>query len=172
MIRYSFKSDEPLTIKAAAKASAQKLGEALALVAEKSSGHLVPKAVVEAARDKKSPLHKHFEWDNQIAADKFRLDQARSLIRSIHVENSDAENGLARAFLSIREKSGVSYRSLDDVLRSADLQQKVLAAAERDLVSFEARYRTLEDICAIIKTAREQIAVRRSATGHDNRVSL
>lgn len=170
-IRYSFKSDEPLTIKAAAKASAQKLGEALALVAEKSSGHLMPKDVVEAARDKKSPLHKHFEWDNQIAADKFRLDQARSLIRSIHVESADTESGVARAFLSIREKDGTSYRTIGDVLKSADLQQRVLAAAEKDLLAFENRYSSLEDICGLIRQARERLSARRAA-GPDNRIGV
>lgn len=171
MIKYTFKSDEPLTIKAAAKANAQKIGEALAVISEKGKGHLVPAAVVDAARDRKNPLHPHFEWDNAAAADKYRLDQARSLIRSIHVESADTESGVARAFLSIREKSGVSYRSMDDVLRSADLQQKVLAAAERDLVAFESRYASLEDICGLIRQARERLSARRSAAGPDNRVS-
>jgi hypothetical protein len=170
MIKYRFKEDELLTIKAADKANPQKIGEALTKISVTNGGHLVPAAVVDAARDAKSVLHKHFEWNDKIAAEKFRLDQARSLIRSIHVESADTESGVARAFLSIREKSGVSYRTIEDVLSSADLQQRIVAQAERDLISFETRYKNLTDICDLIRQARERLAVRRQA-GQDNRVN-
>lgn len=170
MIKYRFKEDEPLTIKAADKANPQKIGEALGKIAADKGGHLIPSAVVQAARDAKHVLHRHFEWADKVAAEKYRLDQARSLIRCIYVENEDAESGVTRAFLSIREKSGTSYRSITDVLNSADLQQRVLAQAERDLISFETRYSNLEDICGLIRVARERLAVRRQA-GQDNRVN-
>lgn len=171
MIKYRFKEDEPLTIKAADKANPQKIGEALTKISAVNGGHLVPAAVVDAARDTKSVLHRHFEWNDKAAAEKFRLDQARSLIRCIHVENEDTEIGATRAFLSIRDKSGVSYRTIADVLNSADLQQRLLAQAEKDLLAFEARYQNLEDICSLIRAARERLAVRRQA-GQDNRASV
>jgi hypothetical protein len=170
MIKYRFKEDEPLTIKAADKANPQKIGEALTKISAVNGGHLIPSAVVDAARDTKSVLHRHFEWNDKNAAEKYRLDQARTLIRCIHVESDDAESGVTRAFLSIRDKSGTSYRTITDVLNSADLQQRVLAQAEKDLLAFEARYQNLEDICSLIRAARERIAVRRSA-GQDNRAS-
>jgi hypothetical protein len=170
MIKYRFKEDEPLTIKSADKANPQKIGEALTKISAINGGHLVPAAVVEAARDAKSVLHKHFEWNDKTAAEKFRLDQARSLIRCIHVESEDAESGVTRAFLSIREKTGVSYRTITDVLNSADLQQRLLAQAEKDLLAFEARYQNLEDICSLIRAARERLAVRQKQAGQDNRV--
>jgi hypothetical protein len=170
MIKYRFKEDEPLTIKAADKANPQKIGEALTKISASNGGHLVPSAVVEAARDAKNVLHRHFEWNDKTAAEKFRLDQARSLIRCIHVESDDTESGVTRAFLSIREKSGISYRTVEDVLNSADLQSRLLAQAERDLISFETRYKNLSDICDLIRQARERLAVRRQA-GQDNRVN-
>lgn len=162
MTRYSFADGEILAIKAIGQANPQKLGEALEVISAKSGGRLTPPAVVEAARDKKNILHKHFEWSDPVAAEAYRLDQARSLIRCIHVESTEAENGYARAFLSIKDRDGTSYRSLSDVMRSADLQAKVLAAAERDLISFENRFRDMTDICDLIRTARERIAARRA----------
>jgi hypothetical protein len=169
MIKYRFKEDEPLTIKAADKANPQKIGEALTAISATNGGHLVPSAVVQAARDTKSVLHRHFEWTDKIAAEKYRLDQARSLIRCIHVESDETESGVTRAFLSIRDKSGVSYRTVEDVLNSADLQQRVLAQAERDLIAFETRYKNLEDICSLIRAARERLAVRQKSAGQDSR---
>ena len=167
-IKYVFAEGEILAIKAADKANPQIIGEELEKIAQKAGGHLTPPAVVEAAKDRKNPLHRHFEWDDRKAAENYRLDQARQIVRCIHVENAEAENGASRAFLSVREKDGVSYRSFGDVLASADLQAKVLAAAERDLLAFEARYRNLEDVCSLIRQARQQISARRVA-GHDNR---
>jgi hypothetical protein len=168
MIKYRFKEDEPLTIKAADKANPQKIGEALTAISATNGGHLIPSAVVQAARDAKSVLHRHFEWTDKVAAEKYRLDQARSLIRCIHVESDNTESGVARAFLSIREKDGTSYRSIDDVMNSADLQSRVLAQAERDLLAFENRYRNLSEVCDLIREARERLAARRKG-GQDNR---
>ena len=47
-----------------------------------NGGKITPEALVEAARDAESPLHEYFEWDNDTAAEKYRLMQARTLIRS------------------------------------------------------------------------------------------
>lgn len=49
------------------------------------NGRLTPAAVVEDAASEESPLHEYFEWDNSEAARKYRLSQARRLIRSVEV---------------------------------------------------------------------------------------
>lgn len=167
MISYTFK-DGPVTIKNAKRADPQKIGTALAKIAEQQKGRLTPPAVVKAARDTRNPLHKHFEWDNQIAADAYRLDQARALIRSVALVG-DGDDELKPAFLSIADKGGTSYRTVQDVLDSADLQSAVLAAAERDLAAFEKRYQQLGDICELIRDAREKVAARR--TKNESRLS-
>lgn len=161
-IKYIFREDEPRTFQGGDKANAQRIGEALAVITERNGGHLYPDAVVSAARDDKSPLHTHFEWNDRIAGHKYRLDQARSLIRCINVIDTRTESGVIRAFVSIKDKSGVSYRAMGDVLNSADLQAKVLAAAERDLLAFESRYKALEDVCDLLREARKRIAARKA----------
>lgn len=166
-MEYVFK-DGPVTIKNAKRADPQKIGTALAKIAEQQKGRLTPPAVVEAARDTRNPLHKHFEWDDHLAADAYRLDQARTLIRSIRLVSED-DIEAAPAFLSVADKGGTSYRTYAEVMDSADLQNTVLAAAERDLAAFEKRYRQLADICEVIRDAREKIAARRAK--HESRVN-
>lgn len=161
MIKYVFREDEPLRIKAAGKADAQIIGEELNRIRLEVGGELEPKAVVERARDAKNPLHDHFEWDDSKAAASYRLDQARNLIRIVRVIDEDADEGTSRAFVSVNGKNGVSYRSIDDVKQSRDLQAAVLEAAERDLEAFERRYRELKDICQIVATARESVRNKR-----------
>ena len=39
--------------------------------------------VVAASEPEAAPLHPHFEWDDAVAADRYRDDQARYLLRSI-----------------------------------------------------------------------------------------
>lgn len=55
---------------------------------EKENGALLPEDVVDAARDPDSPMHDHFTWDDNKAAEKQRLHEARALIRRIHIEVS------------------------------------------------------------------------------------
>ncbi len=50
-----------------------------------NKGELTPQRVVKAAADPESPLHKAFDWDDTKAGRKWRIHQARQLIKSIRV---------------------------------------------------------------------------------------
>ena len=89
--------------------------------------------------------------------------------RCIHRIEDDSSQ--PRAFLSVADKGGVSYRSLDEVLSSPDLQSIVLKRAETDLLAFENRYRALEDICVLIREARERVAAKRRNAKQESRVT-
>jgi hypothetical protein len=68
-------------------------GIRLALEAlQNTHGQLSPDLVVDAARDPGSPLHAEFEWDTEKAAHAHRIEQARTLIRSVRVEIHTTEH--------------------------------------------------------------------------------
>jgi hypothetical protein len=52
---------------------------------ESKQGKLTPQQVLEAARDEESPLHRFFEWDDSTAAEAYRVEQARDLIKKVKV---------------------------------------------------------------------------------------
>jgi hypothetical protein len=160
MIRYTFKDDGPVAIKGAVGASPQRIGEELAAVAAASNGHLTPSAVVSAARDPSSAMHRLFEWDDAKAAESWRLEKAREIIRIIRIAEDEGDPPV-RAFLSIGDRGGVSYRTAQEVSNSRDLQLAVLRQAERDLEAWERRYRDIEDICSLVRVARERVAEKR-----------
>jgi len=54
----------------------------LNLLAKKHKGHLTPEIVIQAAKDPESALHGEFTWDDAEAAHRYRLVQARALIRN------------------------------------------------------------------------------------------
>lgn len=160
MIVYSFR-DEPVAILNAKKADPQKIGLALAKIAQEGAGRLTPSAVVEAARSEKSPLHRHFEWDDAKAANSWRLDQAREIIRVIRIEEDGEEP--TRAFLSVKDGDGTAYRTSHEVSGSVELQLAVLRQAEKDLESFQRRYRDMVDICADVESVRSKVRTQREA---------
>lgn len=47
---------------------------------------LTAKELLDASRDENAPLHSCFEWDDNIAAERYRAYQARHIINSIEVE--------------------------------------------------------------------------------------
>lgn len=62
------------------KADAEKVYNEINSIGEKYT----PKDVLEKARgNEDSELHKCFEWDDAIAGEKYRLQQARDVIRMI-----------------------------------------------------------------------------------------
>jgi hypothetical protein len=173
MIRYVFSDDEPLRIKAAHMADPQKIGEALEQI-RLEHGVLKPQAVVEAAQDLASPLHPHFEWDDRAAAHRYRLDQARTLIRVIRVED-DSAGEPPRAFYTVTTRDGQAYHSLEEVRTSADLQRAVQERALRDLEGFLQRYNEISEVCEIVRVAKmkleEMTNGRRPPVGNDSRPS-
>jgi hypothetical protein len=167
MIKYIFNDEKPLTIKHAKDADPQAIGDALTVISNEGGGRLTPKAVLHAAKDPTHVLHRHFEWDDAAAAEHYRQGQARALIRCVQIVNDDEKQ--TPAFLSITDKAGVSYRPLQVIMASAELQLAVLQRAERDLEGFERRYRDLGDICDLVREAREKAAERR--TNLENRAA-
>lgn len=50
-----------------------------------------PEKVLNIARDPNTELHKCFEWDDSVAAEKYRLGQARKVIQLLVVQRVDTE---------------------------------------------------------------------------------
>ena len=157
-VKYVFRS--PLTIKHADDADPQKVGETLDEIRIKNNGRLTPEAVVTAAENNRSSLHRYFEWDDSKAAHAYRIDQARELIRAIRVIVDDRDEPV-QAFMSLKDKDGTAYHSVEDVCGCSQLQLIVLRQAQRDLEAWENRYQEIEDICDLVRAARTKLADRR-----------
>ena len=67
---------------------AQIAGEVMEKI-EQRDGKLTKEAFLEESRPVDSPTHSCFEWDDGIAAEKFRLEQARHTINDIQVMQTD-----------------------------------------------------------------------------------
>lgn len=165
MPKYVFR-DGPIPIKNAADADPQQIGDALERISNSVGGEMKPEHVVDAARASRHPLHRYFEWNDAKAAAAHRLDQARQLIRIIRVEDEEDEVP-KMVYISVADKSGVAYRTISDIQGSRDLQFIVLRQAERDLLSFERRYREISDLCDVIRLALKVVQSKRRGDDRD-----
>jgi hypothetical protein len=90
-------------------------------------GKLMPGEVVDAARDPSSPLHNLFQWDDDVAAEAYRLHQARRIIR-IHVTDVVRSNRPAKipvfVSLSTDRVNGGGYHRAIDVLSEPQLRAR------------------------------------------------
>lgn len=124
-----------------------------------SHGQLTPRLVVDLARDPEHELHSRFEWDDSIAAEKFRVEQARDLIRKVRVvyKQGDENNPpqTIRAYHSLPDGDGHAYRSTDEIVQDPLLSKMLLAQAERDWKDLHRRYAHLADFLAMV---REDVA--------------
>lgn len=118
----------------------------------KANGELTPGAVVQVARDPKHPLHNRFEWDDSVAAEKYRLDQARQLIRVVKVTETRGNELLrTREFVSVHREAGPSYVPIDEVKADPFTSKLVLQQAAREWRQMFARYRHLEEFLDAVR---------------------
>lgn len=122
-----------------------------------ANGNLSAKALVDASRDEDAPLHDMFEWDDSIAAEKYREVQAAKIIRSIVVVMEDKPLSY-RQFSSIAPKTYVSTKTAVSSERTRDI---LLRAAKSELEAFKSKYRTLTefaDLFEAIDSALSKVA--------------
>ena len=129
--------------------SAQTAGERLEAIRTKHKGRLTPQLVLTDARPKRSPLHSAFEWDDSAAADAYRLDQARYMIRSITVviENSP----VVRAFVHVTQNTDdeKTYTHIVAAMESPQLREQVVADAKAEMVRWRKRYANLKEFTSV-----------------------
>lgn len=130
-------------IKGLYKADAQKVAD------EIGESSVTPQEVLEKARNENSELHKCFEWDDSIAAEKYRLRQAREIIVNLVYAPKKKEEQPVRCFQITTEKS--VYKPTKQFLVQEDEYQKLLARAKAELESFKRRYATLNELESVFE---------------------
>lgn len=123
----------------------------------KNKRGLTAKAVVDESRDEDAPLHKEFTWDDAVAAEKFREEEARSIISDLIIELDGFEGGATtRGFVKLERshKAGV-YEDVREVLMDSDKTNALLEIAKAELQSFRQKYATLKELAGVMKAIDE-----------------
>jgi len=110
-----------------------------------------PRQIVDRARDEASELHKCFEWDDEKAALGYRLQQARTVVHVLVVEekNPPKENSTPiRFFVQPDKEKG--YKPVEVVFRRDDEYQQLLQRAYAELHAFKQKYERLQELREIL----------------------
>lgn len=120
---------------------------------EKKYGELNRENVLESARSEDSPIHSLFEWNNTVAAEKYRLEQASLLIINLDVEVQSSENKpiICRAFMNVSESKNGSFINIESAFKNQESKEIVLKRALQELQAFELKYRNLKELTAIFE---------------------
>lgn len=128
-----------------------------------NAGRLTAELVVAAASDPSNPLHRFFEWDDDVAAEQFRLAQARALIRSVYViveEPGKPPTRPARAYVVVTGTDGDAYyESTVKVMKSPAFTAEVMARAKAEMEGWIDRYERFDELREQVKRARQIIEI-------------
>ena len=128
-------------IKGLYKADAQKVFDEITSIGEE----VTPQEVVDYARDESTELHKCFEWKDRVAAEKYRLSQARSVMQNIITvvtykdENDASKDVVIRAIVSTNTRE-TKYETITRSIENPESFARLRAAMMRDLEIFKQRY--------------------------------
>ena len=123
-------------------ADAQKVAEEITSIGESPT----PQDIVNAARNPDTELHKCFEWDDAIAAERYRIVQARYVVHHLVIEEKEAPTDRPEIRMFYKPTIGEGYRETKKIVRNEDAYRDLLAQAYAELRAFKAKYSMLSEL--------------------------
>jgi hypothetical protein len=138
-----------------APGDANAVGTHIELLRERCKGELTPQDILDDARHNNSPLHAYFEWSDTAAAEAYRLQQARGLIRAVVAIYTQPDRPAQRmkAYVHIPEKGAPHYRETGHAMSQANTRRMVLERAWREFQAWKARYKDLREFSDLFEVA-------------------
>ena len=125
-------------------ANANKVGKELEII--EATKDLTNTNILQYAKmHKSSELNKCFEWDDTIAGEKYRMQQANYILASISIVVTEKEEPV-RAFVNVKTDEKKVFKSIVKVLENDEEYQQLLKKAERDFISYKDKYNKLVEI--------------------------
>lgn len=136
---------------------AQVAGEVMEKI-EQRDGKLTKEAFLEESRPAGSPTHELFEWDDGIAAEKFRLEQARHTINDIQVKiirNDSEMKTPAFVKVTVGAKTKADYINVETTMQTDDYRRAAIQNAIDELKAIEQKYNTYVELEKIFIAVHE-----------------
>lgn len=111
-----------------------------------------PADIVEKAKDEETELHKCFEWDDGIAANKYRIAQAGNIVRCLVVvreQVGERELPRTRAIVSTNKREN-TYEPVTVTVTHRENYDRLLEEALRELNAFRRKYANIRELDAVL----------------------
>ena len=113
--------------------------------------------LLESARPEDSAIHPCYEWDDAVAAEKYRLSQSNDLLQNlvqVIVAEDGSEEKVSRAFVNVAEIDQFtpgSYVKVETALSDEGMRRIVLQKALKEVLTFKAKYENLSELAEVFK---------------------
>lgn len=111
-----------------------------------------PEQIYEKAKGEDTELHKCLEWDDRVAADKYRIQQCGEIVRHLIIkrldQTEDAPQEKIRFFYHDTQTGG--YIPTIRIVREEDKYQMLLQQAMSELRAFKQKYACLTELKEIL----------------------
>ena len=122
---------------------------------EKLGENITADGVVTLAKNQNSVLHSMFEWDDGVAAEKYRKAQATRIIVNLKVNIISDEERPRRVRAYVTTKRDTVYEPIEKVVSDTDKYALLLERAYNELNSIKHKYETLTEIQELLKDIPE-----------------
>ena len=113
-------------------------------------GEATPQQIVDAARDESTELHRCFEWNDSVAAEKYRLTQARTIVCNLVIAKPEENPEAPQIRYFYKTDAGTGYQPSFKIFKVDDEYQKLLKQAYAELHSFKQKYNSLKELEEIL----------------------
>ena len=120
---------------------------------EEKDGEVTKESFLEFSRPTKSPTHSLFEWDDSVAAEKYRLGQSKSIIGHLRVTyiDSNGEDAKVNAYVKVTPKGEhPTYQNIHIALQDEEKREVVLERIREELNRFIERNKHIEELAEIL----------------------
>lgn len=128
-------------------ADAQKVADEISAI---GGENIQASEIVDAARNEASELHKCFEWDDSIAAEKYREKQARDILHHLVYVEKEIPQDRPEIRVHFCEKRNEGYKEAKKIIVHEDSYKNLLAQAWAELRSFKKKYSMLSELQEIL----------------------
>lgn len=131
-------------------ADAQKVADEIISIGESAT----PEQILEKARNENTELHRCFEWRDDVAAEKYRIQQARQIVCHLVIKKTVKEDKPPiRFFAKTSKVSG--YEPVRVIVRNEEKYQGMLLEAYKELKAFKNKYINLKELEHVFESIDE-----------------
>lgn len=101
--------------------------------------------IVEFARNPESELHKSFTWDDDVAAEKWRVHEARQVLCNLVIKKVNKENKKSEQIRLFHKIDGGHYKPISLIIRNEGEYQSLLRQCNEALQALKRKYSSLSE---------------------------
>lgn len=130
---------------------------------EESDGGVTAERFLDISRPEDSPTHSCFEWNDSVAAERYRMHQSRCTINALRVVYADknGEDQQISAFVNVSApEEKTTYENVWAALSDKEKKENVLNRIRNELDSFVIRNQHIEELADMLVEASEKARKR------------